>query len=91
MQIGHLSRQMATLYGSSGGFTSDRVDNPKKESCKAVETSFEVVTNKGVNEIVEEELMEKKEMRSEKHESKNQDDQAERGVTIEQLIDKNSH
>lgn len=50
-----------------------------------------MITNKGEDEIVEEELMEMEEVRTEREENKNQGDQEERGVTIEQLIDKNSH
>ena len=86
VQIGQLSRQIAALHDLSGGFTT--VDNPKNESCKAVEMGFEVIINKGGYEILEEELMEKEEVRTEREESKNQGDQVERGLTIEQLIDK---
>lgn len=42
------------------------MDNPKNDSCKAVETGFEVIINKGEDEIVEEDLMEKEELRTEK-------------------------
>ncbi|XP_050909933.1 uncharacterized protein LOC127123788 [Lathyrus oleraceus] len=59
-------------------------------SFKDVETSFELITNRGENEIVEEDLMEKEELMTEREESKNQGDQEEIGATIEQLIDKNS-
>lgn len=83
MQIGQFSRQITTLPSSSGGFTGNIVDNPKNESCKVVETSFEVIATKVENEIVEEVLMKKEEVRIEKEESKNQGDQEERGVTIE--------
>lgn len=31
VQIGQLSRQIATLHGSSGGFTGNTIDNPKSE------------------------------------------------------------
>lgn len=37
-QIGQLSRQIIALPSSSEGFTGTTVDNPKNESCKAVET-----------------------------------------------------
>lgn len=40
MQIGQLSRQIAALPGSSEGFIGNIVDNPKNESCRAVETGF---------------------------------------------------
>lgn len=91
MHIGQLSRQISALPGSSGGFTGNTLDNPKNQFCKAVETGFEVITNTGEVEIVEEELMEKEEVRTKREKSKNQGAQVERGVTIEQLIDKNSH
>lgn len=45
-------------------------------------------TNKGEDEIVEEILSEKEELKIEKENSNNQGDREERGVTIEQLIDK---
>ncbi|XP_050892563.1 uncharacterized protein LOC127098101 [Lathyrus oleraceus] len=70
------------------GFTGDTVDNPKNDSCKAIEKGFEVITKKGENEIVEEDLIEKEEVRIEKKESNNLGDQEEKGVTIEQLKDK---
>lgn len=73
-----------------GGFTGNTIGNPKNESCKAVETGFEVATNKGKEEIVEEVFIEEEEVRIEKEKSNNQGDQEERGVTIEQLLDKNS-
>lgn len=64
------------------------MDNPKNETCKALETGFEVITNRGGDEIVGEDLREKEEVETEKEESKNHSDQAEKGVTIKQLIDK---
>ena len=82
MQIGQISRQLASLPSSSGGFTGNTIDNRKTETYKAVEIGFEVITSRGEDEIVE--------VRTETEESKNQGDQAEKGVTIEQLIDKNS-
>lgn len=48
-------------------------------------------TNKGEEKVVEKVLMEKEQVRIEKEESNNQGDQEERGVTIDQLIDKKSH
>lgn len=44
---------------------------------------FEVITNKGEDEIVEEVLIEKEEERIEKEKSNSQGDQEERGFTIE--------
>lgn len=82
MQIGQLSRQITALLSSSGGFTGNTVDNPKSETYKVVETDSEVITNRGEDEMIE--------IRTETEESKNQSDQAENEVTIEQLIDKNS-
>lgn len=83
MQIGYLSREIDALPTSSEGFTGNIVDNPKNESCKVVEIGFEVITNKGEYEIVEEVLMEKEEVRTEKEESKNKGDQKETGVSLE--------
>lgn len=40
MQIGQLSIQIAALPSSSGGFTSNTIDNPKNEYCKAIEIGF---------------------------------------------------
>ena len=84
MQIGQLSRQITTLPRSGGGFRSNIMANPKNETCKAVETDFEVITKQGEDEIVEEDVIEKEE-------SGNQGEKEEIRVTIEQLIDKNSH
>ncbi|XP_050875549.1 uncharacterized protein LOC127079170 [Lathyrus oleraceus] len=89
MHIGQLSRQIAALPSSNGGFTSNIIDNPKNESCKDVETGFGVITKKGEAEIVKEDVIEKKEGGIEKEESGNQDDKGERGFTLDQLIDKN--
>lgn len=72
-------------------FIGNIVDNPKNESYKVVETGFKVITNRGEDEIVEEDLMEKQEVGTKREESKNQGDRERRGVTIEQLINKNSH
>lgn len=58
MQIGQLSHQIAVLRSSSGGFTCNTVDNPKSETCKALERRFEVITNRGEDEIVGEDLIE---------------------------------
>lgn len=66
VHIGQLSRQTTTLYGSIEGFISNTIDNPKNESCKVVEISFEVITDMGEDEIMEEELMEKEEVRTER-------------------------
>lgn len=66
------------------------VENHKKESYKTMETSFELITKIGKDEIVEEDVIDKGKMRIEKEESNNQGGQEERGVTIEQLIYKNS-
>lgn len=71
MQIGQLSRQIDALPGSSGGFTGNTIDNPKNESRKAVGMGFKVITNKGKDEIVEEDLMDKEEMGTEREDSKN--------------------
>lgn len=70
MQIGQLSRQIAVLPSSSGGFIGNTVDNPKNGACKDLETCFEVITNRGDGEIVEENLIEEEEVRTEKEESK---------------------
>lgn len=40
MQIGQLSRQIAVLPSSSGGFTGSTMDNHKNETCKALEARF---------------------------------------------------
>lgn len=77
MQIGQSARQIVVLPISSGGFIGKTIDNPKNESCRAVETGFKVITNKGQDETVKEVLMEKEEVR------------IERGLAIGQLIDKN--
>lgn len=90
MHIGQLSRQITNLPSSSGGFTGNTVDKPKNESCKAVETGFGVITEKGQDEIVKEDVIEKEEDVIEKEESGNQGDEEEKGVTIDQLIDTNS-
>lgn len=90
MQIGQLSRQITSLLGSSGGFTVNIIDNPINKSCKAVKTGFMGITNMGENEIMDEDLIEKEEVRTTREESKNQGDQDERGITGEKLIDKNS-
>lgn len=82
-QISQLSRQIVALLGSSGGFTGNTVDNPKNGCFKVVEIDFEVITNKNEDELVEEDLIEKEEERTEREEIKNQGDQDERGVTIE--------
>lgn len=66
------------------------MDNPKNETCKALETSFEVIANRGEDEIMEEDLIEEEEVGTEKGESKNHSDQTKKGVTIEQLMDENS-
>ena len=71
MQIGQLSRQIVVLPSSSGGFTGNTVDNPKNETCKALEAGFEVITNIGKDEVMEEVLIEKDEKVSEKEESEN--------------------
>lgn len=74
IQIDQLFRQIIALPSSSEGFTGNTVDNPKNKSCKALETCFKVATNKGEEEIVEEGLVEKEEVRIEKEESNNQSD-----------------
>ncbi|XP_050910031.1 uncharacterized protein LOC127123897 [Lathyrus oleraceus] len=89
-QIGQLSRQIVALPSSSGGFTGNTVDNPKNETCKVVETYFGVVTEKGEVERAQDDEIEKKECGSEKEDGENQGDKEERGVIIDQLIDKNS-
>lgn len=40
MQIGQLSRQIADLPSSSGGFTGNTMNNPKNETCNALEEGF---------------------------------------------------
>lgn len=67
------------------------MDNPKNETCKTLEAVFEVINNMGKEKIMEEAVIEEEEVGTEKEESKNQSDQAEKGVIIEKLIDKNSH
>lgn len=59
VQIGQLSRQIVVLSCLSGGFVGKTVENPKNESCKVVEIDFEVATNKGEDEIIEEDFIEK--------------------------------
>lgn len=49
-----------------------------------------MITKNGEDGIMEEDLMEKEEVGIEREVSKNKGDLAERGLTIEQLIDKNS-
>ncbi|XP_050889027.1 uncharacterized protein LOC127094210 [Lathyrus oleraceus] len=78
------------LPSSSGGFKSNTVDNPKNETCNDLEAGFEVITNIGKDKVVEEVLIEKDDVGSEKEGSENQSDKVEKGVTIEQLIDKKS-
>lgn len=43
MQISQLSRQVATKVSSSGEFVGNMVDNPKNESCKAIELRNRVI------------------------------------------------
>lgn len=62
MQIGKLSRKIHVLPSLSGGFTGNIMDNLKNETCKALETSFELITNRGEDEIVEEDLIEEEEV-----------------------------
>lgn len=57
MQICQLSRQINPLPRSSEGFTCNIVDNPKNESCKAVETGFGMIIEKGEDEIVKEDVI----------------------------------
>lgn len=73
MQISLLSREINALPSSSEGSTDNNIDNPKNESCKVVETSFEVITKKGEDEIVEEGLKKKKEVRIEKKDSRKEE------------------
>lgn len=87
MKISQLSRQVTAFPSSSGGFTSNIVDNPKNESCKTVEIGFGVITKKGEAEIVKEDVIDIKEGGIEKEESESQDDEEERGFTLDQLID----
>lgn len=63
MQIGKLSWQIVVLLGSSGGFTSNIMDNPKNEISKALKVGFEVVTNIVKDEVVGEVLRTKYGMR----------------------------
>ena len=58
MQVGQIYRQIVALPSSSGGFRGNIMDNPKNETCKALETSFQVITNRGEDEIVEEDFIE---------------------------------
>lgn len=66
------------------------MDNSKNETCKDLETCFEVITNRGEDEIMEEDLIEEEKLGAEKDDSKNHSDQVEKEFTIGQLIDKNS-
>lgn len=43
MQVGQLSQQMAVQSSSSGGFIGNIIDNPKNETCKAIELRNRVV------------------------------------------------
>lgn len=43
MKIGQLSWQMAAQNSSYGGFIGNTVDNPKNESCKAIELRNKMV------------------------------------------------
>lgn len=61
MQIGQLFRQISALPSSSERFIGNTVDNPKNESCKAVETRFGVITENSEAEIVKEAAIEKEE------------------------------
>lgn len=42
MQIGQLSRQVRSIPSSNGGFMGNIIDNPKNETCKAIELEKEV-------------------------------------------------
>lgn len=77
-RIDQLSRKIAALPSSSGGFTSNTVDNPKNETCKVVEMYFGVVTKKGEAERVQEDEIEKKEGGIKKEDIENQGDKEER-------------
>lgn len=88
MRIGLLFRQITALSNSSGVFTCNTVINTKNETCKVVEIDFGVITEKGKAKIIKEDVIERKEGGIEKDDSSNQGDQEERGVTINQLIDK---
>lgn len=54
MNISQLSRQIAAFPSSSGGFTSNIVDNPKNETCKVVDTNLGVNIRKDKDEIEKE-------------------------------------
>lgn len=88
--IVQLSKQIASFPSSSGGFTCNAVDNPKKEMWEVVETDLGFVSKKGEAERVKGIEIKKNEGVSEKEDSENQGCKEEKGVTIDQLIDKNS-
>lgn len=54
MQIGQLSRQVALLPGSSGGFIGNTIDNPKDKTCKAIKLGYGVERSWREDEIYEE-------------------------------------
>lgn len=72
MQIGQLSRKITALPSSSGGFTGNIVDNPKNETCKALETSFKVITNICEDDVMKEVLIEEDALGSKNEESETQ-------------------
>lgn len=74
-QISQLSRQITYLPSSSEGFSDNTVDNPKNKSCKDVETCVGVIAKKEKDEIVEEGIMEKEELRKEREDNEFQGNQ----------------
>lgn len=42
MQIGQLSRQVGSIPSSNGGFMGNIIDNPKNDTCKAIELEKEI-------------------------------------------------
>ncbi|XP_050877805.1 uncharacterized protein LOC127081603 [Lathyrus oleraceus] len=89
-RIGQLSRQIAVLPSSSGGFTVKTVDKPKNETCKVVETNFRLVTRKEEVEKIKKDKIKEKKVEIEMDENGNQGNDEERGFTLDYFINKNS-
>ena len=84
MKIDQLSRQIVVLPSLSGGFTDNTIDSPKNETCKVLDTSLGEIIKQDKDDTTKEGVIEREK-------SENQGDKEEREVTIDQLIDKNSH
>lgn len=67
------------------GFIGNTIDNPKNETCKALESWFGVNTSLKDNEKVKD-----VEVGEEKEVNENMSDYSERGVIIDHIIDKSS-